>query len=518
MAGILDGLGTILLPKGKGVKGGKSYTSTFNPNNDTLSAPQYQDHLTDIFSTRQSSDSRTLLASLANQDPDVSAAISAFLSVSGSVDPVVFAYGPDDTIDTDGIALAQQLIALLTTTNDYTIGYSSKPSIDTMIDQLRYMVLLRGMVCAELVLDKTYIPTELRLVDASTLEWHEKKAGVYSPIQRPTGANATIDLGIPTFFTETFQQSPLDVYTYSPFVSSINTIAARQQVINELYRITKIVGYPRVDVQVLEDVLVQNAPPSIRNNPVEIRVFVQQELSRIRAQISTLGSADAFVHSSATKASILNEKNPAAGLPIENIISVLDAQNQAALKVMPAVVGKGTNGQVASTEARLFSLNADALNRTIGGLLSKALTFGVRLAGFDGRVEVIFPPVELRPTLELEPQYTMKSSRLKQDLSLGLIDDIEYSMEMYGRPPLPGAPTLSGTNFLQQQTVSVNTDGVTPNTDSLGRSLSGEGGNGVAKDNKAQAGKSSKKGSLSFDAGNGITILVATDSLDSVTE
>jgi len=503
---ILNGLGAVLLPKGKGVKGGKGAPPGFVKSQPVMTAPTYRDHTVDLYQTRTANDSRTLMATLANMDPDVSAAIHAFLSVAGSVDPIVYAYNEKDEIDVDGIAMGQQLIALLTTTNDYTIGFSNKPTLDAMCSDHRYLCLLRGGTSAELVLDKTYVPSELRLVDPATLTWNQTAPGVYKPVQTPTGSNDEIDLNIPTFFTSNFHQSPLDMYTFSPFVSAINTIVSRTLVINELYRIMKIVGYPRLDVQVLEEVLMKAAPPSFRNDPVKIRNYVQGELSAIRNTIANLGSGDAFVHSNAIEATIINDKNPSAGIQIQGVIDVLNAQNQAALKVMPAVVGKANNGQVASTEARLFALSADALNRTVAGLLTKALTLGARLAGYPGRIEVIFPPVELRPRMELEPQLTMKASRLAQDLSRGLITDIEYSMEMYGRPPLPGAPTLSGTNFADPvPAAGVDASDVSPNGDPLGRSLSGEGGNGVAKNNQASKGRTSK---LTFEAADGATFLL----------
>ena len=487
---ILTGLSTILLPKGKGAKGGKSATPGFVRSNPTMSAPTYRQHLEDLYSSRTASDSRTLIASLANFDPDVSAAITAFLSVAGSVDPIVTAYDEKDEPSQDGIALGQQLLAVMTTNNDYTIGYSNKPTVDDLCMQDRYMMLLRGGTARELVLDKTYVPTELRLVDPATLTWEQTAPGVYKPTQTPTGSNEKIDLNIPTFFTSNFHQSPLDVYTFSPFVSAINTIASRTLVINELYRIMKIVGYPRVDVSVLEDVLVTSAPPAYRSDPTKIRTFVEAELNKIRTAISNLGSSDAFVHSNAVEAKIINEKNPSAGLQIQGVIDVLNAQNQAALKVMPAVVGKANNGQVASTEARLFALNADALNRAVASLYTRSLTLAARLTGFAGRIEVYFPPVELRPQLELEPQKTMRASRLAQDLSRGIISDMEYTMEMYGRPPLTGAPELSGTNFADPvPAAGVDATSVSPNSDPLGRSLSGAGGNGVAKNNQAAKGR-----------------------------
>lgn len=506
MAGsILDGLKQIVLPKGKGKSGGAGYTTTFNPRTELLSAPLYRDHLTDIYSTRIATDARALIANLVNSDPDVSAAVSAFLSVSGSVDPIVYAYNGEDIIDPEGIAMGQKLIALLTTDNDYSLGYSGKPSLTGLINELKYMILLRGQLAGELVLNKTYVPSEIRIIDPATLEWHQKTNGVYAPIQRPAGSNERIDLNIPTFFTANFNQSPLDIYTYSPFVSAINTIASRQEVINELYRIMKIVGYPRVDIKVLEDVVVKNAPIGTHNNPAQLRTFVEAELGRIRSAIAGLQSSDAFVHTSAIESKIINDKNPSAGLPIENVIKVLDAQNQAALKVMPAVVGKADNGQVASTEARLFALNADALNRVVAAFLSKALTLGVRLAGYEGRIEVLFPPVELRPRLELEPQLVMKSSRLKQDLSLGLIEDDEYSMHMYGRPPRPGAPKLSGTGFMESQPATVDATGQSPNGDSLGRGMAPEGGTKVAKSN-AVAKKPASKNKLVMEHDDGTII------------
>lgn len=484
---ILSGLGDVLLPKGKGVKGGKGAPPGFNPNQPILTAPTYRDHLEDIFNTRTASDSRSLMATLANQDPDVSSAINAFLSVSGSSPLTITAYNENNEVDPEGIKLGQSILALLTTTNDYTIGYSSKPTVDALSNLHRYMILLRGSTACELVLDKKYVPFELRTVDPATLTWQRPNKDKLKPIQTPAGSNEEIDLDIPTFFTSNFHQSPIDTYTYSPFVAAINTIASRQLVINELYRIMKIVGYPRVDISVMEDVLMAAAPPAFRTDPKKIREYVEAELNRVRTAINNLQSSDAFVHSNAIDAKVINDKNPSAGLQIENVIEVLNAQNQAALKVMPAVVGKSDNGQVASTEARLFALNADALNRSVAAIFSKALTLAARLSGYAGRIVAYYPPVELRPQLELEPQMTMRASRLKEDLSLGLITDSEYHMQMYGRPAPDGVEELSGTGFESKKT-TIDTEGVSPNGDPLGRSLSGEGGNGVARDNNASAG------------------------------
>lgn len=489
MAGFLDGMAQVLLPKGKGTKGGVSFPPRYTASQPILTIPTYRQHLSDLFSSRTAGDSRTLLNDLVNHDPDVSAAVHAYLTVAGSADTVVIVYNDKGEVDPEGIQKAHRVLDLLSTTNDYTQGYSAKPTRAALVNSHRYMMLLRGSSAVELILDKTYAPTGLRLVDTATLRWSQTAPGVYVPEQKPEGSNNYINLNVPTFFTANYHQNPTDLYTYSPFVAAINTIAARTEVINDLYRIMKQVGFPRLDIEVLEDVLLSNAPPAMRTDPTKMREFVDSEVSKIRAALTNTASDQTFVHSNVVSAKILNDKNPAAGLQIQGVIDVLDSQNQAALKVMPTVVGKSDNATTASTEARLFAMSADALNQAVADLLSNTLTFTMRLGGYAGRVEVRFRPVEMRPVLELEPQLTMRGARLRQELSLGTITDIEYHMELFGRPPPAGAPTLSGTNFLSPSAneASVDTTKISPNNDSLGRSMAPPGGKS-AKSNATKTG------------------------------
>lgn len=489
MAGFLDGVAQVLLPKGRGTRGGAAHPPRFNAAQPVMTIPAYRSHLSDLFSARTAGDSRTLLNELVNHDPDVSAAVHAYLTVAGSAEMIVVAYNEAGDVDTDGIAKVNRLLEAITVTNDYTKGFSKKPSRRALIAEHRYMMLLRGSSGAELVLDKTYTPTELRLVDTATLEWSQTAPGIYAPKQKPTGSNVVLDLNIPTFFAANYHQNPTDVYTYSPFVAAINTIAARTEVINDLYRIMKQVGFPRIDIEVLEEVLLANAPPALRTDLAKQREFVDAEVAKIRAAMSNVAADQTLVHSNIVSAKILNDKNPSAGMQIQGVIDVLDSQNQAALKVMPTVVGKSDNATTASTEARLFAMSADALNEAVANLLSDMLTFGMRLGGFAGRVLVTFRPVEMRPVLELEPQLTMRSSRLRTELSLGTITDIEYHMQLFGRPPPAGAPQLSGTNFLtpQADAASVDVENISPNSDSLGRSMAPEGGKS-AKSNATKTG------------------------------
>lgn len=472
----------ILLPKKKQKAGGASSTSTFKPSQEVLSLPRYRDHLTDLFTSRQANDSRALMSELSRHDSDVSASFFAYQNIAGSANWAIRAYDLEGELSPEGVQMANQTLTRLTTVTDYTLGYSSKPSLNQLNDDMRFFTLLRGSPGAEMVFNKQLQPDSMRLIDMQSIEWTEKKPGEYKPTQKPAGSSLEINLDIPSFFTSRFNQNPTDIYTYSTFVAAINTIATRVQVINELYRITQVVGYPRMDVTVLEEVLLKSAPPLLRADSKKTREFLDTQIATIRGAFQNMKSDETLVHTDAVKVGMVNESRPAASLPIANVIDVLNEQNQAALKTMPAVIGKSNNGQVASTEARLFALNCDALNKIVADIWSQSLTLAVRLAGFQGRVEFLFEPVELRPVLELEPQKTMKQSRWEGALSRGYVSDEEFHINVFGRPKPQSAPELSGTNFMAPADgASVDVEGLSPNGDPLGRGLAPEGGTKVAR-------------------------------------
>lgn len=487
----------IFLPKKKAKAGGMTATPTYRPNQEVLSLPRYRDHLNDLFSTRSANDSRTLISDLSRHDSDVSGAFFAYQSIAGSASWVIKAYDLQGQLAPDGVKTAHQILERVTTVTDYTLGFSAKPSLKQINDDMRYWTLLRGSPGAELILNKRFEPDELRLIDIGSIEWREKQPGVYKPTQKPTGSNLEINLDIPTFFTARFHQNPTDIYTYSPFVAAINTIAARQQVINELYRITQVVGYPRMDIAVLEEVLLKSAPPLLRADHEKTRDFINTQIAQITTTYQNLTADQPLIHTDAVKVGMVNDSRPATSLPIANVIDILSEMNMAALKTMPAVVGKGNGtGQTASVEARLFALNCDALNKVLGDIWSQSLTLACRLAGFQGRVDFEFQPVELRPILELEPQFTMKQSRWEQALSRGYVSDEEFHINVFGRPKPDSAPELSGTGFMEPaQGASVDAEGVSPNGDPLGRGLAPEGGTKQARSKTVKKPKAAQVGS-----------------------
>lgn len=480
-----------VLPKKKAKTDGNAYTDTYRPgSNSTLTAPDYMEHIKDLYDNRASTDSNELLQDLFRQDPDCSAAVNAYLTSSDT--PMVhYAVDANGEISQEGTKTLEYLINKVTCRNDYTLNYQMKSSLTTIREELKYMLLLRGAAGAELVMDKNLQPKEIRNVDMHYVEWTETKNGEYKPIQKTDESGVEVSLDVPTFFTTYFRRDPTSVYTYSYFVSAINVIAARQQVINDLYRIMNVTGFPRIDITVLEEVLKKNAPVDIQNNPDKFRQYISSSVQTLANTFSAVKPQQPLAHTDSVEVKMINDKNPGGSLQITEVIETLNSQNQAAMKVVSAVLGRGSSGvNTASVEARVFADNASELNKPIDYLLAEMFTLALRMTGFDGKAIMYSQPVELRSITELENQLTMRQARLLEQLSLGLITDLEFHLEMRGKVPTGQISNLSGTNF---QSTKINTSDTTSNTDPLGRSLTPEGGD-MAKSNSNKTTKDQQKG------------------------
>ncbi len=472
MASVLQTVVQIVAPKKLGNPKGIAESTTFNSTsaNNALTAPQYQEHLSDIFDTRLASDSRDLIKQLLIQDPDASAALNSFLTLSDT-QPIILVKDVNGKIDRAGLKTVNALIDTLTTRYDFSKGFRYTPDLKAIAEEMRYMLLARGMLMGETIISKEGYFDDIRLIDTAKVEWFERENGRLVPEQVPSGGGDNISLDYPTVFVAYYRQDPTNAYAYSPFVSVINTAAARQRIINDLYRIMQATGYPRLEVTVMEDVIRKSAPDNIKMDAAKLDLYVRNTINSISGTVATLRPDQAFVHTDSVEVGMLNEKKAGMTMDIEPIIKTLNAQNQAALKTMATILGRGEAGvNTASVEARLFALQCDGLNTPVALLMSQMFTFLLRATGSSSKAEVTFMPAEMRSPIELEAQFNLRAARLLYDLSEGIIEDDEYHLRMYGRIRPDSAPILSGTKFYSGSGSSdVNPNG---NNDSVTRSVS----------------------------------------------
>lgn len=156
-------------------------------------------------------------------------------------------------------------------------------------------------------------------------------------------------------------------------------------------------------------------------------------------------------------------------------------------KTPPTVLGHHkSSSNVSSTEALLFLKQVEgSVQLKLNELYSRMLTLAVRLTGIDCYVEFSYDPINLRPEMELEAFKAQKQSRLLESLSLGIISDEEYHLEMHGRLPPEGYEPLSGTRFKSKEPSSENPyNGEENNGSTLNQDLEPDTSTGVRGGNR----------------------------------
>lgn len=443
----------VVLPKGS-KNGGAALTPNYNPQqaDQLIAAPETNMHLRDLLQERIQEADGDLIKLLAIYDPDVSAAFAAYMTLANTTMRVI-ARTVEGEIDSQANIMLSQLITSITNTIDYSVGFTAPRSLRTRNSDLRYMVMMRGSIALEMVLDPKFGLTDIRNVDTNSLEWYEKKNGFKTPVQKSD--NDEIDLNLPTFFYASHRKDPTSAYSKSIFISVINTVYARLQIINDLYDIMQLTGYPRITVKVLEETITRNMSPEDKASPEKRTSFINRITSGLTSKFSQLTPTQPLVHTDSLELGTLNSQTGGGSqsqIDIRPVIEVLNAQNQSALKSVATVLGRGASGvNTASVEAQIFSMQASEINDPIADVWSQLLTFALRLSGSQSYAEVYFDKPEMRPPNELEPALIQKQVRLQKDLSLGMITDEEYHLQMYNRPKPSNAPELSGTRFLEKQ-------------------------------------------------------------------
>ena len=429
----------------------------------------------DVGALRNLGDEYDVIKQLNRYDPDTANAIWATLRFASTPLTIIYrddkgVFNADKTNEFKNLLKANWLIS------------TNEPSSEELSDMIMRQLFLYGGLGLEVVLNEFKFPTKFVLVKNKDVSWKSNK-GKFIPFQKKPGGSGEINLDIPTFFFQTLDRDPDEATAESPLLPAIQAIVFKQQVIGDIQRVLKRTGYPRLKVTVLEEVLRKNAPISVKGDEKQLAKWLADQKKAIGTELGKINPEDAVVIFDSLDIDTLENKN-AASVDFRPIMEILDSQVVSALKSLPSILGKGKGGSqnIASVEAMVFMNTPRFLQNRATKLLSQAYTMTARLAGMKGYIEVSHQPINLRPELELEPQKLAKQNRILQLQSFGHIDDSEAALAL-GIDHLP-VEELAGTNFLNGGP-EVDTENISPNTDPLGRSITGGDGAGDTRGNES---------------------------------
>lgn len=421
-------------------------------------------------SFRAMTDAVSLLRTMADQEGAFSFAVFSYVEAAMS-DYTVTAYNAQtNQFDPAGTQLALQIINQIDTLHDYRIGFSDKRGIPLLLETGLRDVMLSGGVAMELVLNKARLPDKVYTLAYEKLKWivAPDAVRVYPQQQASTGL---IDLDIPNFFIGEIGKGSDKAYTASPMLAAIKQIFYYGEFVEDMRRAVRRAGHTRLVFKLDYEKVKASAPQDVRQDPVKLKKYLDTIQADFATALKSLNPEDALVVYDFAEADGISAAGEKADY--QAIMEAIQSLVATSLKTHPSILGLRLGGSqsLSNTESLIFIKGARALQRPVQLTMSRLLTLSTRLYGADIYVKFAFKPIDLRPESELEAFRTMRQQRVLQALSLGWMTDDEAAHELGYGPRAPGAPTLSGTMFLDNNAALSSAMKASPNSDPQGRAL-----------------------------------------------
>jgi hypothetical protein len=442
-----------------------SYLTNTSTNDNALPRLDRRLANTDIGDYRTGISTPKVVRDLAAANPDLSAAINAYVRTALTDTYTAVARNVDGTFNPEATQLLQQILTRIDVVGNYDDGFSGIWSLRALSEALLKELMIEGAIACELVLDKARLPRTLAPVATSQIVFKADNKWL-KPIQKLGGEE--IDLDQPTFFYASIDQDLLQPYAASPMEPAIQPVLFSTALLNDIRRIVRRAVHPRIKVTIDEEKFRKYAPPEVINEPAKLQEYMNTVLASLESTINDLEPEHAVVLWDSITMEILSRGNESYGQEVQVLQELANSKLTTGAKTLPSILGHGTGSQnIASSETLLFMKNAAGAQAKLNEIYSKAFTLAVRLFGQDVYVDFKYAPIDLRPESELEAFRAMKQSRLLELLSFGFLTDEDAAIQLTGQLPPTGFKPLSGTQFMQPAPVGAGAGG-NPNSNTSG--------------------------------------------------
>lgn len=270
-------------------------------------------------------------------------------------------------------------------------------ALDVVLNQLFISGFVRGAFFSELVLNKTgRFPIDFVVVDPALAEFervYDEERGPYwqlgqtitgefRPLNFPTIAYIPID-PLPG-------QAPHGRSMVSPAVFAAVFLL---MLLHDLRRVVAQQGYPRLDIEIDWQHLLETMPADIQDDPVQAMEWieaVQREISQVYAELEP---DDTYVHLSTIKVNRPIGAVDSSSLgAVEALIRGLERMITRGVKSMPLMMG--SNEAVAETHANrqyeLYNAGIEALQHLVEQMLERLLRLALEAQGIRAKVKFRF--------------------------------------------------------------------------------------------------------------------------------
>ena len=442
-----------ILPKKVATKNTSVSSKLYSPNPQSQISDRATDSLINqSINTLRQTDPIKVIRSLTRGNGSFSKNVWSYVQIAMSGYTVSCRNSVDHRFNPEATTAAKTLVASLDSLYNYTAGFGDKQSMDGLLETLLKEVIQAGGCCAELVLNKDYLPEQAIALPITDLSWFPKKNGMgkYPKQQNKSGSgDAYIELDIPTFFYADTHKDTTSNTNLSPLEPALQMLFIFYEFIEDVAKTIRASGHTRMVLTLVKDQIIPNIDSTIRSDPAKLRVELERIRTSVEDIVSNLSPQEALVVFDNVTVDTLKASGDKADYTA--IMETFGSLLASSLKSMPSILGLAGSGgsqNLATTEAMVFIKLCSAMQTPVETVMSRLLTLAVRLTTeTDVYCEFKFNPIDLRPATELAAHRTTMLNDDKWFLSAGYLSDEEFA-HRWGLTPIVGHTPLAGTMFL----------------------------------------------------------------------
>jgi hypothetical protein len=360
----------------------------------------------------QSYSADELLELLIDVHPDVSHAVHTYLRM-GDTEMSMEAdnEGAQATID----ALVDMLNTPLASP-----GYQHGRSLDKLDGMQRLMVMVRGACAGEVVLNPAcndvvdIVPVDPALIwfkrepDTNRLiPWQFVKYPKYDQQAQGEWFGQYKRIDTPTFIYEELDPMVDDPYGRNPILPALQVVFFHIQVLQDLKAVVHNQGYPRMTVNLLEELMLKNMPAPFKNDPNAQRNWLSQRLKDTQAMMQGLNPDDALIGFDSVKFDYIR----GGGGPVVDVtklINVIDTQLATSLKTLLTLLSRhqGSTETYSSVDTQIYIKTVESARSITKRFWSRAFSIAARVKGVQTMVDVDYAPIDLRSEQQQEADRT----------------------------------------------------------------------------------------------------------------
>lgn len=266
------------------------------------------------------------------------------------------------------------------------IGANNSGGLDGLLDQLHGSSIARGgMACEVIVNDDATDIDDVVLVDPGTFVEYkyiedEHRYAIYQ--QRRDGKK--IDLYEGNFFFVPHQPKAGRPDGTLQFLPAVVTMTQFYQLFADSMRILNRIGYPRYDVELNREAIVNTMPASEKNTPKGQRDAFQREFREVEANLRRIGKDSDLIHFDSAKITTIGGGVNGSGIDIRAWFEVLEPLIVNSFNMTPVLMGRLTAGSysLGTVEFKIVTDTVDSMRRGSKRIIEEIINLWARVKGY----------------------------------------------------------------------------------------------------------------------------------------